>query len=71
MPELMPVASTRIIEYGYDPDAATVYVRFPNGKGWQYRNVPQSVWDDFVAAESKGRFVTDVLDHYDNGPADI
>ena len=69
--EMTPVDSARITEFGYDADAATIYVRFPNGKAWQYRNVPQYLWDDFVAAESKGRFIGEVLDHYDNGPADI
>jgi hypothetical protein len=65
------VSSERITEYGYDSDAAVVYVRFHDGKAWHYRNVPPDVWDDFRAADSKGRFITNVLDHYDHGPADV
>lgn len=71
MVEMFPVASTRITEMGYDSETATVYVRFPEGRAWQYRNVPADVWQEFVAATSKGAFISRVLDHYDHGPADI
>jgi len=72
MLEMFPVASERIAEMGYDDEAATVFVRFrQNGRGWQYRNVPKQVWDEFVSASSKGRFITDVLNHYEHGPAEI
>lgn len=71
MVEMFPVSSTRITEMGYDPKQAIVYVRFTDGKGWCYRNVPKNVWEDFVSSPSKGRFIHQVLDHYDHGPADI
>jgi hypothetical protein len=71
MPEMMPVTSSRISEYGYDADTATIYVRFTDGKGWQYKNVPQVVWEEFQHADSKGLFIRSVLDHYEHGPADL
>jgi hypothetical protein len=69
--EMIPVVSTRITEYGYDVETAAVYVRFNEGKVWGYQSVPEWVWDDFVRAPSKGRFIREVLDRYANGPADF
>jgi len=69
--EMFPVDSSRITEMGYDIPTATVYVRFHDGKGWQYRNVPEQVWQDFILSGSKGQFIHQILDHYDHGPADI
>ena len=70
MVDMEPVSSDRITEYGYDRDAATVYVTFRNdGVQWQYRQVPEHIWEEFRLASSKGRFIHDVLDHYDHGPA--
>lgn len=71
MVEMFPISSSRITEMGYDEDSATIYVRFPDGRAWQYRNVPQDVWHQFVAAASKGQFIHQVLNHYDHGPAAI
>lgn len=70
--EMFPVASSRVSEIGYDADTATVYVRFAkDGKGWCYMNVPQDVWQQFVATPSKGQFIHEVLDAYQHGPAHI
>jgi hypothetical protein len=70
MVDMEPVASDRISEYGYDTETATVYVTFKkDGVHWQYRQVPDYVWDEFRQAPSKGRFIHDCLDHYDHGPA--
>jgi hypothetical protein len=71
MPEMFPVASSRIAEMGYDAENAIVYVRFNDGAVWQYRNVPVDVWSDFVASASKGKFIHETLDSYENGPGAI
>jgi hypothetical protein len=71
MVEMFPVASTRISEMGYDSESATVYVRFTDGGSWCYMNVPQDVWDEFVASPSKGRFIKETLDGYQHGPGGI
>jgi KTSC domain len=71
MPEMFPVVSSRITEMGYDGDTAIVYVRFTDGVGWCYMNVPPDVWEQFVASPSKGRFIKETLDAYPNGPAEF
>lgn len=71
MVEMIPVASSRITEMGYDAGTATVYVRFTDGVSWCYMNVPPDVWDQFVASASKGRFIKYTLDSYQNGPGGI
>lgn len=53
---------------GYDAETATVYVRFNDGASWCYMNVPQDVWEQFVASPSKGRFIKETLDGYQHGP---
>ena len=72
MLEMHPVASTRVSEIGYAAETATIYVRFAkDGVGWAYYNVPPDVWEQFLASESKGRFIGEILDGYDHGPADF
>ena len=72
MVEMFDVAgSSRISQFGYDADAATVLVRFTDGTPWCYRGVPAEVWDEFVRSSSKGKFISDVLNHYDHGRGDF
>lgn len=33
-----------------------LYVRFPNGKEYEYSGVPSNVIHEFLAADSKGKF---------------
>jgi hypothetical protein len=66
--EMEPVVSSRITEYAYDAPTATIYVTFHDGTRWQYRQVPEYVWAEFKAAPSKGTYIHDVLNYYDNGP---
>lgn len=68
---MIPISSSRITEMGYDADEAIVYVRFTDGPAWQYKYVPENIWLDFVSADSKGRFINQVLNHYEHGPAGI
>lgn len=71
MVEMFPVVSTRISEMGFEPDTATVYVRFTDGVSWCYMNVPIDVWEQFVASPTKGGFIHQTLNAYPNGPAGI
>jgi hypothetical protein len=52
-----PVASSNIISVGYDPGSETLEVEFQNGFIYQYYNVPQGIYDAFIAAPSKGQFL--------------
>ena len=65
--DMIPFASTRVAEAGYNPDLQVIRVRFADGTPWEYRDVPEEVWTDFKTSESAGRFIYDVLDSYPYG----
>lgn len=67
--QMIPVSSRRITHMGYEESTATVYVRFTDGTPWRYMRVPPSVWQQFRSSASKGRFISQVLNHYPYGPA--
>ncbi len=51
-----PVSSSNLRSVGYDPASQTLEIEFQNGRIYQYFNVPQSVYDALMAAESHGRY---------------
>lgn len=51
-----PVASSVIKAVGYDPDRHVLDVEFRAGHVYRYEDVEGAVFQDFMAAESKGRF---------------
>ena len=51
-----PIASSNIVSVGYDPRSETLEVEFTSGSVYQYYNLPQSVYDAFLAAPSAGQF---------------
>jgi len=55
--ERIPVVSSNIASIGYDPESLILEVEFLNGSVYQYFDVPQQVYIDFINAESKGRFL--------------
>ena len=60
------VESSAIFRLNYDPDTATLFVVFVDGDLYAYFDVPPSVFDAFLAAESKGRFFADeIRDRYE------
>jgi hypothetical protein len=63
----------RTVKAGYDFKEEKLIVVFRDGTWWEYRGVPEYIWYDFVAAESKGRFLRESgLDNWtDMGPADV
>jgi len=69
MIDWIPVSnSTRIVAEAYDPEAETIYVRFPNGVEWQYSACPPNVWEEFTApGQSRGKYINEVLDHKPHG----
>ena len=59
------VASSNVAAIGYDPATQTLEVAFVNGSVYQYYNVPEQMYKNFVSAPSKGRFLnTDIRDRY-------
>ena len=51
------VASSNIVSIGYDPDTQTLEVEFNNGSVYQYFNIDQGIYDQLLAAPSKGQFL--------------
>lgn len=51
-----PVSSSNIISVGYDASSETLEIEFKSGSVYQYYNVPQSIYDAFIAAPSSGQF---------------
>ena len=48
---LIPIQSDNVAAAGYDSSTQTLTVQFLEGAVYQYAPVPQSLWDDFVAAQ--------------------
>ena len=54
---LEQVESTMIKEAGYDEATQVLTVKFVNGdEVYEYKNVPKTVYDELMAAESKGSY---------------
>ena len=77
-PSLATTSSTnsekpRTVKAGYDFKDEKLIVVFRDGTWWEYRGVPEFMWYDFLAAESKGKFLRQSgLDQWaDMGPVDI
>lgn len=50
---------------GYEPADATLEVEFRDGRVYVHRIVPESVYLDFLASESKGTYYrAHIQDHY-------
>lgn len=54
--EMTTVDSSNILAIGYDPDSATLNIAFKGGGEYEYYDVPQHEFDNFLAADSKGRY---------------
>jgi len=54
-----PVVSSNVAAIGYDPDEAILEVEFLNGSIYWYHDVPEEVYDDFMMASSKGKYLWD------------
>lgn len=52
--KLIPVDSSMISAVGYDPATQTLEVLFNSGKTYVYSGVPQEIYDELMAADSKG-----------------
>jgi len=51
------VSSSNIVSVGYDEGNETLEVEFRDGAVYQYYNVGRAVYDQFLAAQSKGQFL--------------
>lgn len=54
-----PVNSSNIRSIGYDPQMATLEVEFTSGDVYQYFNVPENLYRQFLDTSSHGQFLND------------
>lgn len=52
------VTSSNISSIGYDPENLILEVEFTTGAVYQYYDVPQSIYDGLMAADSHGTFLS-------------
>lgn len=53
------VSSSNIRSIGHDPQSATLEVEFTSGDVYQYFNVPDHLYQQFLHASSHGQFLND------------
>jgi hypothetical protein len=64
--QMISVDSSAVSEVGYDADRHVLRLEYTNGRIYDYFNVPQTAYDELLAAESVGEFVNlDIKPFYD------
>ena len=61
MVEMHYVDSSNIEAVGYDETARELHVRFLSSGTYVYHGVPQDVYDELMAAPSKGSYLNRVI----------
>lgn len=54
--EFIYIESSHISGAYYDESSATLYIQFKDGAIYEYYDVPEYVYDEFMSAESKGTY---------------
>jgi hypothetical protein len=55
--ERQPINSGMISTAGYDASCGTLEIEFRrDGAIWQYLDVPETMWHEFLNAESQGKY---------------
>lgn len=60
----IPVSSSNVAAVGYDPNTQTLQVEFNSGSIYQYFDVPQTIYEALISAESKGKFLNAQIKGY-------
>jgi KTSC domain len=53
----IPVDSSTVNSVLYHSDSSTLEVEFKNGNVYQYFDVPEAVYTEFMTSDSKGEFL--------------
>lgn len=61
MVEMQYVDSSNIEAIGHDAAAQELHVRFLSGDTYVYHGVPQEVYDELMAAPSKGSYLNRMI----------
>jgi hypothetical protein len=59
--ERLPVISTALSSVGYDLETRIMEVEIINGDIYQYLDVPEEIYQQLMAAESKGTYFNTVF----------
>ena len=55
--ERQTINSEMILAAGYDVSTGTLEIEFRKGGAiWQYLDVPENMWHEFLSAESQGKY---------------
>ena len=54
--KMIPVTSSNVKAYGYEPESQTFRVQFKTGSTYEVSNFPQSELSRFITSQSKGGF---------------
>lgn len=52
-----PVVSSSLASVGYDPATRALEAEFRKGRIYRYHDVPPEIFEQFMKADSKGRFM--------------
>jgi hypothetical protein len=55
--ERIPVTSSNVAEVGYEPASMTLEIAFCNGNVYQYFDVPEMVYQEFIGSDSVGTYL--------------
>ena len=59
------IESSTIADVGYEQATMTLEIGFRNGSVYQYFDVPETVYQEFMRASSKGNFLhANIRDNY-------
>ena len=61
MPEMHYVDSSNVESIGYDPDTRELYVHFKRSGNYVYSEVEEWVFGEFLQADSKGRYLNQMI----------
>lgn len=59
IPSMTPVESSNLESVGHD--GTNLFVRFKNGSVYVYFHVPKALYQELLAAESKGNFLNNYI----------
>jgi hypothetical protein len=67
--QLVPIESSMLAAVGYERETRTLVVLFTTGKAYEYYDVPEQVYQSLMAAESKGKYMNEmIIGHYFDSP---
>ncbi len=57
----IPITSSTIASIGFDEDSSTLEIEFLSGSVYQYFDVPFSIYNGLLEADSKGQYMNQFI----------